>query len=381
MIFVRQGRGYKFFTSSTALIVPTNPVLCDSQSQRGSDPYMTGFPTQRLAVISVLAAGTFTLPAQVVDRGPGIRVGNADPVVRTAAPADNRMTIVQPSAAVAGPIRNIFWQPNNLKQGSPALFTVELTKPATRISGTFAGKTLTFSKGEDATVWHALAGDDLETQPGTYTLAVSAVMAGRVVRDSKKIDIAAGMFKTGDIQVPDDFVNPSAEDKRQIAKDEVLKARAYAHVMPKVLWSGDFIKPVPAASTESFGESRILNEERSSLHRGTDFPVREGTTVIASNAGVVVLAKPMFYEGNCVIVDHGDKFFTIYMHLSKMTVKEGDAVKKGERLGLSGATGRVTGPHMHMGVRWNGAYLDPVELLSLTLPKTDAAPAARTRSH
>jgi murein DD-endopeptidase MepM/ murein hydrolase activator NlpD len=335
---------------------------------------MTASSTQRLSFVAFLIAGT--LHAQIVDRGPGIRVGSSAPSTQTV-PADDKLT-VQSSATPSGPVRDVFWKPDTLKQGSPILFTVELTKPATHVTGTFAGKTLTFFKGEDATVWHALAGDDLETKPDSYTLAVTATIAGRVVRDSKKIDIAAGTFKTGDIQVPDDFVNPSADDKRQISRDEVLKAHAYAHVAPKVLWSGDFVKPVPAPSTESFGESRILNEERSSLHRGTDFPVKEGTTVIASNAGVVVLAKPMFYEGNCVIIDHGDKFFTIYMHLSKMTVKEGDAVKKGERLGLSGATGRVTGPHMHMGVRWNGAYLDPVQLLSLTLPKTEAAVATKS---
>jgi murein DD-endopeptidase MepM/ murein hydrolase activator NlpD len=127
---------------------------------------------------------------------------------------------------------------------------------------------------------------------------------------------------------------------------------------------------VSAKPTPSFGESRILNEEKSSLHRGTDYPVNEGTPVLAANSGTVVLAKEMFYEGQCVIVDHGQKFFTIYMHLSKTDVNVGDKVEKGKRLGLSGATGRVTGPHVHFGVRWNGAYLDPVELVNLTLPKT-----------
>lgn len=89
---------------------------------------------------------------------------------------------------------------------------------------------------------------------------------------------------------------------------------------------------------------------------------------MVSNSGTVVLASELFYEGNCVIVDHGQRFFTIYMHLSKIGVKVGDKLQKGERLGLSGQTGRVTGPHLHLGVRWNGAYLDPMKLLALTLP-------------
>jgi murein DD-endopeptidase MepM/ murein hydrolase activator NlpD len=142
--------------------------------------------------------------------------------------------------------------------------------------------------------------------------------------------------------------------------------------MPQPQWSGSFIKPVKAESTPSFGETRVLNEEKTSEHRGTDYPANEGSLVEASNAGTVVLASEMFYEGNCVIIDHGQHFFTIYMHLSKMTVKVGDKVHKGERIGLSGKTGRVTGPHLHFGIRWNGAYLDPVKLLSLTLPAIPA---------
>jgi murein DD-endopeptidase MepM/ murein hydrolase activator NlpD len=119
--------------------------------------------------------------------------------------------------------------------------------------------------------------------------------------------------------------------------------------------------------------THIFNEELSSTHRGEDFPVNEGAPVVVSNSGTVVLAKELFYEGNCVIVDHGQRFFTIYMHLSKIDVKAGDKLGKGDRLGLSGQTGRVSGPHLHMGVRWNGAYLDPTKLLALTLPKLSPA--------
>jgi murein DD-endopeptidase MepM/ murein hydrolase activator NlpD len=94
----------------------------------------------------------------------------------------------------------------------------------------------------------------------------------------------------------------------------------------------------------------------------------------------VVLAKGLFYEGNCVIIDHGQRFFTIYMHMSSIEVRAGQQLKKGTRLGLTGATGRVTGPHLHMGVRWNDAYLDPTKLLGLTLPKLHEPPKTRPRS-
>ena len=89
----------------------------------------------------------------------------------------------------------------------------------------------------------------------------------------------------------------------------------------------------------------------------------------SSNSGTVVLARELFYEGNCVVLDHGQRFFTIYMHLSKILVKEGQKVRKGQRLGLSGATGRVTGPHLHMGVLWEGFYVGPHQALRIDSPR------------
>ena len=273
-------------------------------------------------------------------------------------------------------IHNVFWQPNELHQGSPVFLTVELDKPATRVTGNFVNKPfLFFHEENNLKVWHALGGVDLETNPGQYGLDVTATLpGGRVAKKSTQVTVAPGDFKTGDINVPENFVNPSDAEQKQIANDEVLKKRAYSHTAPHILWSGDFAKPVPAPPTPSFGESRILNEEKTSLHTGTDYPVKEGTPVLAANAGTVVLTRDLFYEGATVIVDHGQGLFTVYLHLSRTDVKEGDKLKKGDHLGLSGASGRVTGPHLHFGVRWQGAWLDPVQVLALTLPQTSAAP-------
>ena len=280
-------------------------------------------------------------------------------------------------AAIAesdGTFKNVFWQPNEVQQGSVLFFTVEMDKDATSVTGTLLGKRLSFFRGAKPQVWYALGGVDMDTAPGSYDLSVRAVSArGKISKDTKKVEVGSGEFKEGAVEVPQNFVTPDAAGKKQIAADQVLKNRAFAHVLRVPEWSGDFIKPVAAPSTPSFGMSRIFNEELSSQHRGTDFPIKEGATVVASNAGTVVLAHELFYEGNCVIVDHGQGFMTEYMHLSRIDVKVGDKVKKEQRLGLSGATGRVTGPHLHMGVRWNGAYLNPTKLIALTLPATSAA--------
>ena len=209
----------------------------------------------------------------------------------------------------------------------------------------------------------------------------ATLVGGRLAHSTQQVTIAEGDFKTGDINVPENYVNPSDTEQKQIAEDEALKKRAYAHSAPHPLWSGDFIKPVNAASTPTFGESRILNEEKTSLHTGTDFPVHEGTAVVLSNSGTVVLVRDLFYEGNTVIVDHGLGLFTVYLHMSRIDVHEGDKLEKGAKLGLSGASGRVTGPHVHFGVRWSGVWLDPVQLLGLTLPQTSAKTSEATPPH
>src|SRR5271165_6845676 len=112
----------------------------------------------------------------------------------------------------------------------------------------------------------------------------------------------------------------------------------------------------------------MFNGELASIHRGTDFHAPSGTPVMAANDGEVIIAQAMFYEGNLVVIDHGLQWTTLYMHLSKIEVKVGERVKKGQRIGLSGATGRVTGPHLHLSVRWQGEYVDFVKLLRLQLP-------------
>jgi len=278
-------------------------------------------------------------------------------------------------------IKNVFWQPDDLQQGSVAFFTVELDRAPLRVTGQFIGKNLAFFKSDNPKIWYALAGADLETKPGTYDLSVRAIMPGGIVaRSLKKVEIAAGTFSTGPVNVPENFVEPDAESQKKIAADQLLKTRAFAHFLPAPQWSGDFVTPVQAKPTNSFGMTHIFNEELSSTHRGTDFPISEGSPVVVSNSGTVVLAGDLFYEGNCVIVDHGQRLFTIYMHMSKIDVSVGDKLVKGDRLGLSGQTGRATGPHLHFGVRWNGAYLDPTKLLALTLPKLNPANAPN-RTH
>jgi murein DD-endopeptidase MepM/ murein hydrolase activator NlpD len=264
--------------------------------------------------------------------------------------------------------------PERLANGSPFLLSVKLASKASALKGTFTGRPILFfqSKSDSgktggANTWYALAGVDVETEPGTYPLEVESTVDGKVVKTMRQIQVAAASYRTGTLKVPENFVAPDAATQKEIAEDKEIKDRVFAHSAPAPQWSGDFVKPVRALSTDSFGTRRTFNGKLASIHRGMDFRAAAGTFVAAANSGKVVLARHLFYEGNCVVVDHGQGFMTIYMHLSRFEVAEGTTISKGQRLGLSGATGRVTGPHLHFAARWQGAYVDPAGLFALPL--------------
>jgi len=134
------------------------------------------------------------------------------------------------SQSPAPGIKNVFWQPNELQQGSVAFITVELERVPLRVTGKWIGKDLAFFKSDNPKIWYALAGADLETQPGTYDLILTAVMVGgRVMHSLKKVDISAANFRSGVADVPENFVEPDTTSKKQIAADKVLKNRAFSH--------------------------------------------------------------------------------------------------------------------------------------------------------
>jgi murein DD-endopeptidase MepM/ murein hydrolase activator NlpD len=265
--------------------------------------------------------------------------------------------------------RLISWSPQRLESGSPVLFRIELNQPADSLQGTWLDHPLVFTRAHQGNTWYALAGIDVEQAPGTYSLQLSATAAnGAELHASQQVDVLPGSYKTTTLHVEEKYVAPDAATLERIAADKAVKDAAFAHQVSQPLWNGSFRSPVPFAPTDSFGTRRMFNGKLASIHRGTDFHAPSGTPVVAANDGVVMIAQGMFYEGNLVVIDHGQQFSTLYMHLSKIEVKVGDRVHKGQRLGLSGATGRVTGPHLHLGVRWQGMYVDAVKLLKLTLP-------------
>jgi murein DD-endopeptidase MepM/ murein hydrolase activator NlpD len=239
---------------------------------------------------------------------------------------------------------------------------------AAGVDGEWMGHKLEFFRGRDGRGWFALAGVDLEGAEGSSALRISVRLAEGGVRDlSRTIEIHPAHYRTSSLTVASQFVEPGTEALKQIEADRLLKEKVFGVSASEPLWAGNFRAPVTAPASEGFGTRRIFNGKLASIHKGMDFRAKTGTPVQAGNSGVVVLARPLYYEGNCVVIDHGLGLFTVSMHLGRIDVKEGQRVATDERLGLSGATGRVTGPHLHWAVRWQGAYLDPAKLLRLDL--------------
>jgi hypothetical protein len=276
--------------------------------------------------------------------------------------------MVLSSAGVAARAQSaVTLTPAVVQAGSPELIRVDAPASATP-EGEWMGHNLRFFRGRDNRAWFALAGVDVEAPVGPSTVKIIVHLPQATTRDlTRRIEIQAAHYRTGALIVAPKFVEPGTDALKQIEAEAKLKATVFASSAAEPLWTGSFRAPVSAPPTDSFGTRRMFNGKLASIHKGMDFRARMGTPVRAANSGIVVLARPLYYEGNCVVIDHGMGLFTLSMHFSRMDVHEGQRVRVGDQLGLSGATGRVTGPHLHWAVRWQGAYLDPAKLLHLDL--------------
>jgi len=273
----------------------------------------------------------------------------------------------QPKSKAAG--LSVRGQPTRLVNGSPVVFRVTSPERLKSLSGKWIEHEVFFSSDSQGKVWYGIAGASLETHSGNHLLELKGSTAsGKVLSFQKQVAVGKGKYRSIKASVPKQYTEPSAEQLQKIDQDKALKERAFAQTTPEREWEGSFQPPAKAPISDVFGTSRTFNGRVQSVHQGLDYAAPEGTPVAALNGGTVLLARPLFFEGNCVVLDHGQGLLTLYMHLSKIEVKEGERITRGEKIALSGGTGRATGPHLHVAVRWQGVYLNPATLLSLKLP-------------
>jgi len=284
-------------------------------------------------------------------------------------------------AAAVPSASTVTWQPARLVRGSPVFFRVTVPASVGEVSGKWLGHDLKFFSVLGRKGWYALAGIPVETAPGSYDLELTGTQATESFRYVKKIRVAEARYPRIAIRVGKQFTEPSAEQLKQIAADKDLKQSIFAKESERRLWDGGFQAPVSAATSDVFGTERVFNGEVKSRHLGLDYAAGQGTPVHAINRGVVLLARPLYFEGGFVVINHGQGLMSLYLHLSEFKVKEGDEVQAQQLIALSGGSGRATGPHLHLAIRWQGIYLNPEVLLQLALPESAQNQAANQARH
>lgn len=277
--------------------------------------------------------------------------------------------VVRASAAEVRSATVVTWQPAKLVRGSAVLFQVKTPAGVSELSGKWLGHEIKFALQANRKGFYALAGIPVETGAGVFDLELQGMRRGREFRLIKKVRIAPAHYPRVAVKVAKQFTEPNPEQLKQIAADKEVKKNIFARTAPDQLWTNDFESPLNAPISGVFGTERVYNGEIQSRHLGLDYAAPAGTPVRAINAGTILLAQKLYFEGGFIVIDHGQGLMSLYLHLSDFKVREGDAVTTGEVIAESGASGRATGAHLHLAVRWQGVYVDPAVLLRLQVPK------------
>jgi hypothetical protein len=269
------------------------------------------------------------------------------------------LTIAAPPLPVA-----LSLQSRSLQPGELVVLSIALAADADDVRvRAFDRNIATYKVGDRA--WRSLVGIDLDVTPGDYVIAVDAGRGDHALHATVPLVVSARSFRTRRLTVQQGFVTPPAGERERIESDARLLAAAWASPAHDRLWDSAFVRPVPGATNSAFGTRSVFNGQSRNPHGGADFLSGAGTPVHAPNAGRIVIARDLYFSGNTVVIDHGLGLFSLLAHLSSIDVHEGDVVAANDVVGLVGATGRVTGPHLHWAVRAGDARVDPVSLLTL----------------
>jgi len=265
----------------------------------------------------------------------------------------------------AAPLQ-VFHRARALAPGEAVLVQVRSRETLADVRAIWAGQEIVFALMENGT-WEGIAPIDLEAKPGAQTLAIRARTASGAQRThSYPMIIARRTFPVRTLSVDDRYAEPSADVLPRIRREQRAVEEIFSRVTAARLWTAPFAAPVPGAATSSFGRRSIVNKQPRSPHSGTDFQAPERTPVTAPNRGTIVLTADQYFPGRVVIIDHGLGLYSYLAHLSDVNVSEGEVVERGQTIGLSGSTGRVTGPHLHWTVRAGRARIDPLSLIYVT---------------
>jgi len=290
------------------------------------------------------------------------------PAVRQAEPAPAG------ASATTGPVIRLAYR--SLQPGEPVLVFLDNDGTVRSASVSLLGKTAEMRAapssptrlGSGSGDLFAILGIDVQAKTGPCVMTVKLRRAGGAVENVRKdLVIIERKFPSTKLQFKPEYVTPPASLQARIKRESELLALATSVVTPEWLGDGPFALPHDAPSWSNFGQRRLNNNVLQSLHTGLDVRVPFGEPIRASNAGRVVMASDLYYGGKTVIVDHGLGVFSSYGHMSGLLVKRGEAVRKGQTVGLCGTTGRSTGPHLHWSFKVLETRVDPEAMLRLPL--------------
>jgi murein DD-endopeptidase MepM/ murein hydrolase activator NlpD len=276
--------------------------------------------------------------------------------------------------AAAGPAPvEVTVQARAVAPGEPIRVVVRAGEPFASLGGRFLGEKVFLSRAgagpaDGAETWSGWAVVPLDRKPGAATIdLIGTTASGAEIVGVRAVTIEKRVFPEERLTVEPKYAEPPKEVQARIERERKELGEIYARRRAVPPPSEAFVKPVPGDATGTFGARRVFNGKPRSPHSGIDLKAASGTPVAAAGPGVIALAKDLYYSGLTVIVDHGGGLFTLYAHLSRIDVKDGAAVEAGSPLGLSGATGRVTGPHLHWGGKVGSEAFDPRALLDPAL--------------
>ncbi|MEW6109557.1 MAG: M23 family metallopeptidase [Nitrospirota bacterium] len=252
-------------------------------------------------------------------------------------------------------------QPSEVSQGGAFAIIISGEEIPKMPAAALNKKSFYFSPCGDG-CFIAVGAVDMDTEPGEYSILVETSGGDT----NLKLVVKHTAFPAAEMTLPDDKVFLSPEDLERAVKEEEKLKLIWQSVNAR-LWDGDFIMPLQNNISTAFGTKRIINNKKTSIHRGMDIRGKQGDGVKASNRGRVVLAEELFFGGNTIVLDHGQGIFTIYMHLSAFNVGPDDLVSKGDIIGFVGSSGRSIGPHLHFGVKVLDINTDPLSVMRLKL--------------
>ena len=216
----------------------------------------------------------------------------------------------------------------------------------------------------DKSSWIGFLAVDLFQEPGFYTGIVK--VEGKEQEFSFQIKVLLKDYGTRRLSLPKKMVDPDSETLKRVKIESEKMAALWEAQGGYPVWEGPFLRPVPGKVIGTFGRKSVINDQPRSPHSGVDMRGRKGSPVKAANHGKVILTGDHFFSGKSIVLDHGGEILSMYFHLDKILVKTGDMVEKGQIIGLIGSTGRATGPHLHFGVRIDGARIDPLRLIAIS---------------